>query len=1033
MTRPDASRPDAGRPDPGRCSAGRADFSRPDLGWNDTSRPYPAGQGLHAIVRDQAKARPDAVALVHGSTTVTYADLDRAGDVCAVRLAALGVGRGDVVPVLLPRAAELVATILGILKLGAAYALLDVAWPRRRVEEVLDQLDARLVVARTPLRPRTWTPRAVFGAEPVDFSPVEVAGADPCCVFFTSGTTGRAKCVLVPHRAVARLFRPGTFARFDQDTVLPLAAPQPWDAFALELWSVLLSGGTSLVVDEPYLSAQALRDGVDRHGLDTAWLTSSLFNMIVDEDPAAFGGLRQVMIGGERLSTPHVRAFLALHPDIALVNGYGPVESTVFATTHRVTAEDCDRPDGIPIGRPVPDTRVHVLDGSRPCGVGEPGELCIAGDGLAIGYLGSPSLTAEKFTEVTVDGVATRVYRTGDTGWWDVDGLLHYGGRLDRQVKVRGHRVEPAEVERQVERVLGVRRCVVLPRRDAAGAVEGLVAFCLGDPPDGALDVLRGALVHYQLPELVVAVADFPLTANGKLDENALLALVPAATAEDAGDLADEHDPLVVRVARVFASVLDLPAVSPDLPFTALGGTSLGAGRVCARLAAELGHPVPVSRMLGNPTARALADWLRQSAEQTAEAAAEQTAEAAVVPLSPMQVGFLTRHLLEPDDRSAYCLGTWVVDGEVDQGALTAALARVHARHEPLRAAYTGGRRPAATPRDVPPPELVVLPSAPSVEAAVFALRDALRGPLDLAGARVWRAALVPLASGPGNVLGYVVHHIAFDGWSEAVFAQDLAAAYRGERGEPVPSLADTWELRRDYLRHADLEGQRDWLRAELTDLPALVYPGGPDASGGEPGQVRQVLGAADVARLGAVAAEAGVTRFVVLLAAYARALADLTGQRDFGVGIPVAHRADRRLDRVVGCHVDMVCVRLRGDLGSPAHVGRTVGRAFQAQDVGFGEVVRLVNPPRSGRTPLFQNLFAYQDNAPARLPLDGVPTRFVRGPYLGLPTEVQTDVWPADDGLLVTVGFLPSAVGARFAHDLATRFADLARTPTTL
>lgn len=1011
----------------------------PERSWNDTRRPYPAGQSVHAIVRGVARAQPDAVALVHGGTTVGYGELDRAADGCAARLAALGVRRGDVVPVLLPRSAALVATVLGILKVGAAYALLDVHWPDGRVREVLDQLDARLVVASAEVPGRaTWTPPEALdswqdGFEPDDFGPagfepVEVDGGDPCCVFFTSGTTGRAKCVLTPHRAIVRLFRPASFARFDAGTVVPQAAPQPWDGFALELWSALLSGGTSLLVDEPYLSAQTLRDGVARHGVDTAWITSSLFNMIVDEDVAAFRGMGQVMIGGERLSAPHVRRFLAAHPDVVLLNGYGPVESTVFATTHRIGAADCDRPTGIPIGRPVPDTQVHVLDGTRPCAVGEVGELCVSGDGLAIGYLGADDATSEQFVEVAVEGVPTRVYRTGDTGWWDADGLLHYAGRRDRQVKVRGHRVEPAEVERQVERVLGVRRCVVLPRRDAAGAVDGLAAFCVpaveGDRLDGARDALRDAVVHYHLPDVVLAVAEFPLTGNGKLDENALLALVPAGAGEGGG-LAGEQDALVVRVARVFAAVLDRAEVPPDVPFTALGGTSLGAGRVCARLAAELGRPVPVSRLLGNPTARALAEWLRS----TGETDARGTAPPADVPLSPMQVGFLTRHLLEPDDRSGHCLGTWVIDGHLDRHALNAALARVHHRHEALRAAYSPGRTPCARPLDVPAPDLTVLDEAPSVDAAVSALRAELRGQLDLRAGRVWRAALVPLP-GRGCVFGYVVHHIAFDGWSESVFARDLAAACRDEP-DLAPGLADTWSTRQDYLRHADLERQRAWVAEELRDLPALVYPGGPDAPDREPVRVEEVLTPTDVAVLDAAAEAAGVTRFAALLAAYGRALAELTGQDDFGVGVPVAHRADHRLHDVVGCHVDLVCVRLRGDAlaGSPGRVGELVRRAFEAQDVGFSEVVRLVNPPRSSRTPLFQNLFAYQDNAPPSLPLDGVATRFLRQPYLGLPTEVQTDVWPTDDGgLRVVVDFLPAAVGAGFAGDLAKRFADLVR-----
>ena len=995
---------------------------RPDPRWNDTGRPYPAGQSVHGIVRDLARARPGALALVHGDTEVTYGELDRAADTLAALLAAAGVRRGDRVPVLLPRGTTLVTVVLAVLKLGAAYGLLDPAWPDRRIAEVVGDLGGPLLVGppeaagRSPLP--VWTPPEApepADFEPVGFEPVAVGGTDPCCAFFTSGTTGRPKGVLVPHRAVVRLFRPGGFADFSARTVVPQAAPLPWDGFALELWAALLSGGTSLLVDEPYLSAGGLREAVATRGMDTAWVTSSLFTMIVDEDPGAFAGLRVLMIGGERLSVPHVRAFLHRHPGIALLNGYGPVESTVFTSTHRIVPADCDRPGGIPVGRPVPDTQVYVLAGTRQCAVGEVGELCVGGHGLALGYLADPALTAAKFPELVLDGMPTRVYRTGDLGCWDADGLLHYRGRTDRQVKIRGHRVEPAEVERQVEALLDVRRCVVVVRRDDAGVSQALVACCVprepGDPLPGALEVLAAGLAAHHRPEAVVSVDELPLTSTGKLDERALLALVPGP--DPAGvDVEEDLDPLVARVAGVFAAVLGRPAVPADAPLAALGGSSLDAGRISVRLAAELGRPVPLSRLVRQPTARAVAGWLRD-----APPAAALPTPARDVPLRPMQVGFLTRHLLDPDDRSAHCLGTWVLDGPLERDALTAAIGAVHARHEALRAAYVPGRAAVARLVDVPAPDVLARPAAGSVDGAVAALRAELGTGLDLAAGQVWRVTLVPV--GTGAVLGYVVHHIAFDGWSEAVLAADLAAAYAGRDLALAPGLAEAWALVERHRRQADLDDQRAFLRAELAGVPPLAYPAARPGSE----RVTTAIGPQEVAALDAAARAAGVTRFVILLAAYGQALAGLTGQDDFGVGVPVVQRPDHRLDRSVGCHVDTVCVRLRGAAvtGSVTATGAVVARALAAQDVGFGEVVRLVNPPRSRRTPLFQNLFAYQDNAPPRLELAGVAARFVRQPYLGIPAEVQTDVWPdTAGGLRVVVDAQLTGV----AGELADRFA---------
>jgi mycobactin peptide synthetase MbtE len=1032
----------------------------------------PDRETLHGIVAGVTAATPDAVAVIHGERTVTYRGLDRAAAACAAGLSAAGVRPGDLVPVLLPRGAELVAVILGVLRLGAAYALLDQDWPDRRIAEATEELGAALVVAPATAADRlalpVWSPGGgLFNSpsptapRPSGAVPADVTGTSPACVFFTSGTTGRPKGVLSPHRATARLFRPGTFARFGPGTVVPLAAAQPWDGFALELWSALLTGGTSLVVEEPYLSAQALRDGIADHGVNTAWLTSSLFNMIVDEDPAAFAGLRQLMIGGERLSAPHVRAFLDRHPGVALINGYGPVESTVFATTHRITAADCDRPGGIPVGRPVPDTRIHILDGARTCGTGEPGELCIAGDGLAVGYLGDAELTARKFPEVTVDGQPVRVYRTGDLAHRGADGLIHYLGRADRQVKIRGHRIEPAEVEQQIERLDEVRRCRVVARRDDSGAAQGLLAFCTptaeGDPLAGLRDRLRPLLVRYQLPEAVLAVPAFPLTANGKLDERALLALASAAeplrvtepepAAEAEAEAAAPADPLLRAVAGHIAAVLDRPAVPLDLPFAELGGGSLQAGRVCSRLGAELGRPVPLSVFLRHPTATALTAWLRRSPTPSAPPSPEPGAPE--VPLDPMRIGYLTRHLMDPEDRTAHCLGTWVLTGDLDLDALDAAVRYAHDRHEGLRAAYRPGREPDAVDSGMPAPEPEPLPMAESVEAAVGDLREFLDVPLELTEGDIWRTAVVPVADGR-TVFGYVVHHIAFDGWSEAVLAEDLAAGYRARLSAepatrpPVPSLAEARSIQLARTEHADLAAQRAYLAEELRDLPELLRPGGTDAcpdpgehSGPDPvGRFELDVAPAEAAALSAFAADTGVSRFAVLLARYGQAVAQETGQDDFGVGIPVALRTDARLEHTVGCHIDMLCVRIRGEsLGSArdaaVRTGLQLERGLAALDLSISEVVRLVNPPRSARTPLFQQLFVYQDNAVPRLDLPGLHTEFVRQPYLQIPIETQTEVWPTGaGGLRIVVNYQRAAVDQQFARALAKRFADLVRAP---
>ncbi|MFM9368116.1 AMP-binding protein [Streptomyces sp. Da 82-17] len=489
-----------------------------------------AGALIHTVLARHAARTPDAPALLQGARRVTYGELDRAAEAYAGALRRLGVGPGTLVPVALARTPDLVAVLLGVLKCGAAYAALDPAWPRERMRTVVEELGPPVGVADDPsilAGLPSWSPNdpgdtddataAPGPPPPPPPPPTAQSPAAPATVFFTSGSSGRPKGVVAPHRAVTRLFRPGgALVGLGPGRVMAQAAPVPWDAFTLEVWGPLLTGAACAMSASRTLLPDELRGLIDRHGVDTLWITSSLFNLFVDEDPGCFTGLGHVLTGGEVLSPAHVRTFLRRHPGIALFNGYGPVESCVFATTHRITPADCDRPEGIPVGTPVPGTGVRL---SRD------GEILLSGTGLADGYLGLPEATAERFT-TTDDGV--RVYRTGDLGRLDADGVLHFHGRTDRQVKIAGHRVEPAETEAAARRVPGVRDCAALPVGDRL-ALYYTSAEAPGSAsapsPAAVRRALRAALPAHLVPHLVRELPALPVTAHGKVDRPALAAL----------------------------------------------------------------------------------------------------------------------------------------------------------------------------------------------------------------------------------------------------------------------------------------------------------------------------------------------------------------------------------------------------------------------------------------------------------------------------------------------------------------------------
>ena len=503
---------------------------RPPHEWNRTESAYPSELPLDAFVGRHAARAPDATALACGTQAVTYAQLDALASDLADTLREHGIGLGDRVALDLRRGIDLVVAMVATARRGAAYAALGSDWPPAHRSALLSQLrPAALIEKGGPgLTIRTDAGPAHPGSSGTERGGGrEHTGLNDCCFFLTSGTTGAAKVVVVPHRAISRLLYDCRFADLGPHTVIPVAAPATWDAFALELWAALINGGTAVLVEEDFLLPWRLRQAISAHGVNTAWLTASLFNLLVDDDLGCFTGMTTVLTGGERMSVSHARRFLARHPGIALVNGYGPVENTIFTTTWRVRPEDCDSGHGIPIGTPVANTQVYVLNGSDPCDTEEVGELWIAGDGLARCYFGDEQATARAFPLRTVGGTANRMYRTGDLVRWCRDGQLHYLGRSDRQVKVRGRRIEPAQVEGALLALPGIEECAVIPERTAQQTVARLIAFVSGPGaagPQRLREALADSLPPYLLPDAIVRVDRLPLTSNGKLDTAALLA-----------------------------------------------------------------------------------------------------------------------------------------------------------------------------------------------------------------------------------------------------------------------------------------------------------------------------------------------------------------------------------------------------------------------------------------------------------------------------------------------------------------------------
>ncbi|MCX4972727.1 AMP-binding protein [Streptomyces sp. NBC_00620] len=1031
--------------------------------------PVPAAATAHEAVLRQAARTPRATALRGpGGTSLSYAELaDRAREI-GRRLTAAGVRPGAFVPVVAVNGADFVVAALGVLLSGAAYAAVDPAWPAARVRGVVADLGATVAIETVAIETGGGAGRlpeglrvisltgsagtavgsgdsaivadtavssgdlagsaettvdlgdlavvtetavdlgdlAVVLETTVESDDLVVVGADaPACVFFTSGSTGRPKGVVVPHRAFVRTFVEGGYAEFGAGAVMPLLAAPYWDAGALEVFGPLMNGGTCVVPDEPLITPDGLRGLVSGHGVNTLWLTSSLVNLLVDEDPDAFTGVRQLLCGGERLSPAHIAALLARHPGLRITNGYGPVESMVFVATHDIRAADTGAEYGIPLGLPVRGTLVAVLDSEgRTVERGTEGELWVAGDGLALGYLGRPEEDARRFAAIDVPGYGTlRAYRTGDRVRMDDEGRLSFIGRADRQFKIRGYRVEPGEVERGVAAVPGVRQAFLIPLRDAHGTVTATVCAYATESaaplPEHALRESAGeALASHLRPDRYLHLHPVPLGPTGKADVRAVGAWVTEQVAAARPEPVSAEAP-ASTVLREVRAILGEPGLTPGTDLLLGGASSLHMLRIAARLGRLLGVRLSVREVYENPTVRALeALAARAPAQQAAPAPATPASE-----LSPGERRFWLAGRLVPDAPGHVAISRIEITGALDPERLARALAAVVAAHPALRTTFP--RRAGRPLRSVS--ELGV--AAPPLVLAQGHLdegeltRELVARVQDLEGGPLFAAGL--LGGGVGaeaHLLLLAVHHIVYDGRSEEVLVGDLAAAYEGEAVDQAPAPPSGG---------APLDGaEQAYWKTELEGLPAARWPGG-----GRDLQMRELwtrplvswhvgLSAEQTDALREFAARARYPVLVPLLAAWWRALAKVTGQDDLAIGTIVDTR-DAAHERTVGYLANGLPVRIAADPAlDPGELLRLVGDrlldVLAHSAPGTDELAALAPRPAGGRTPLYQNLLVLQRVA---RPAEGGGARFVplAAPALGPQAELCCELW--DDGTAFT------------------------------
>jgi amino acid adenylation domain-containing protein/non-ribosomal peptide synthase protein (TIGR01720 family) len=968
------------------------------VGWNNTESEYPRDLCIHQLFERQAALTPEAIAVVYEDEQLTYRELNRRSNQLAHHLGSLGVGPESLVGICLDRSLEMIVGLLAILKTGAAYLPLDPEYPEERLSFMLQDAQIGVLLTQQAFKESFTESGARFVCTDVD-GPIiereseenpfhESAGSSTAYVIYTSGSTGEPKGILVPHRAVIRLIYQTNYIRLNPSDRVAQASNASFDAATFEIWGALIHGAQLVIITKDVtLSPTAFSTHIRSQGITTLFLTTALFNLLAHEAPDAFGSIRHLLFGGEAVDPGCVRKILQSARPERLLHVYGPTECTTFATYHVIEGVH-ESATTIPIGRPIANTTAYILGHNlEPVPVGVPGELHLGGDGLAQGYLHRPGLTADKFIPHPYsEQGGERLYKTGDWARYQTDGSIEFVGRMDNQVKVRGHRIELGEIEAVLCRYPALRECVVLFREEREGDKR---LSCYVVMEDGASvsteelrEYLRERLPTYMIPSLFIELAEMPLNANGKVDRGALPA-PDEAKGENIEKYAAPRTPVEGILAGIWADVLGVERVGIHDNFFELGGHSLLATQIISRVRESFQLELPLRSLFEAFTISSFAERV-----DVALRTQQQVQAPPLVPVSreqPLPLSFAQQRLwfldqLDPFTATYNIPSVVRLRGPLQFSVLSRAFNEIVRRHEALRTCFVTEQGRAS--QIIFDPELLDIPlidvtNHPAAEQAHEIKRlSALeaRQPFDLSTGPLLRVRLLRL-SPLHHLLLMTMHHIISDGWSMSVLIRELVLlydAFQYAKPSPLPPLAlqyaDYAAWQRQWLQGSALAAHLSYWREQLFGAPpVLELPTDrprPAVQGFAGATLTRRMPEGLLGQLESVSRREGMTLYMSLLAGFKVVLARYTGQEEVVVGTPIAGRTRSEVEGLIGFFVNTLVLRTK--VGEGQSVRELMGAVrevclggYTHQEVPFEQLVEEMEVERDlSHQPLFQVMF---------------------------------------------------------------------------
>ena len=938
--------------------------------FNATETEYPRDKTVVELFEEQVKKTPDNTALVFEDQKLTYAELNARANSLAHKLRELGVKPDDFVAIIADKSIEIIEGIYGIIKAGGAYVPIDPTYPEDRIAFMLDDCQPKAVLKFTT--ESITIDNEIPVIDLADSKVWEGASENPETVnksedaiycIYTSGTTGKPKGVVVEHHNVVKLVKNCDYTELNEETVILQTGQLMFDASTFEVWGSALNGGTlHLISKENMLNAETFKKYLVENKVNTLFITTALFNQFIGEDKTIFNSLKHLMFGGEATSERHVEMLRTQNTGLDFRNVYGPTETTTFAA-HYIIDKKVEK---TPIGKPISNTQMYILNGNDLCGIGVPGELCIAGDGVARGYLNRPELTTEKFVKNPF--CEGRMYRSGDLVRWLPDGNIEFLGRIDEQVKIHGFRIELGEIESKIREIKKIKDCAVVAKAYSTGD-KAIYAYYTSDVEVSVSEIrdrLSESLPEYMVPAYMMQIEAIPVTRNGKLDRSALPEIEARATKEY---IAPRNE-IEEKICNIFSEILNVEQVGVKDSFFELGGHSLRATRLVNRIEAETGTRIALKEVFAHPTVEQIAVLAGDKSEEYIPIPKAEAKE--YYPMSSAQKRTYLIQQMQPEAITYNMPQSLKLTGEVYPDKLRTALQKMTDRHEILRTQFLM--------LDGEPVQKILdnidldFEYTSSEESDEKLLEEYIK-PFDLESGRTLRAKLVN--KGNYHLLILDMHHIVGDGMSLNNFTKELIALYNGEKLEPLTHQFKDYS---EWMLSRDLSGQAEYWKSQFDDeIPVLDMPTDfprPQEQSYAGTMIGEKLNKDLSEKIKDFVKKTGATEYMIFLAAAMVTLSKYSRQDDIVIGSPISGRTHRDTEKMLGMFVNTLAMRGKPEKEKTfrkflEEINETCLKAYENQEYPFEELVEAVEVQRDmSRNPLFDVMLVYQNNESVKVQL---------------------------------------------------------------